>query len=633
MLESHKQTHIESLLASGAAIPPPPQTAAWATIADQDAWNAAALADPMEFWRARGARLEWAREPSVTFTGTLAGAHWFADGELNATVSCLDRHARADGDRVAYHALCEDGSERTYTYTELLAYVNRVANALAADGVKLGDRVCIYMPLTIEGIVAMLACARLGAIHSVIYAGLGSSALRDRIFDAGAHVVITADVTYRRGRAIDLKKIVDTAVDGLDEVRRTVVWRRATKGLTLGARERDWDEYIAGHADRREAAIVSAEHPLFILYTSGTTGKPKGVVMNHGGYLAGAAALLADTTSLTPADHYWCTSDIGWIVGHSLIVYGSLANGYRNIIREGAPDWPDAGATYATIARFGITKLYTAPTLARMLMRMGPELAANYDLRSLQAVFCAGEPLNPEAWHFLHDVIGQGRVAVCNQWWQTETGCAMMGFLPASAVKPERSGKAFGPIVFDVVDKTGAALPRGSGGLLVIREPWPHMFTTVWGDHDRYLQYFNQIPGVYTAGDVATLDAEGYFSVLGRADDVLNVAGHRIATADVESALVSHPACGEAGAIGKPDEIKGEAIKAFVVLRAGFEPSDALAAALIAHVREHLGPIATPAELEFVAKLPKTRSGKIMRRLLKAQETGADAGDITTLEE
>ncbi|MBV8353765.1 MAG: AMP-binding protein, partial [Candidatus Eremiobacteraeota bacterium] len=410
-------------------------------------------------------------------------------------------------------------------------------------------------------------------------------------------------------------------------------WRRETKGTRLGRRERDWGAFIAGASDECAPEIVESEHPLFILYTSGTTGKPKGVVLNHGGYMAGTAGMLALTTGIVPDDVYWCTSDIGWIVGHSLIVYGALANRYRMVLREGAPDFPTPASTYDTIERYRVTKLYTAPTLARMLMRFGPELARNHDLSTLRGIYCAGEPLNPEAWHFLFDVLGRGQVAVCNQWWQTETGAMILGYLPTSPIKPDRSGKPFGPIVLDVVDSEGKPVPPGSGGLLVIREPWPNMFAGVWGDPERYAQYFTTIPGCYLAGDVATRDAEGYFSVLGRADDVLNVAGHRIATADVESALVSHPNCGEAAVIGKPDEIKGEAIKAFVVLRAGFEASDALRAELIEHVRHNLGPIGAPAELEFVPKLPKTRSGKIMRRLLKAQETGAAIGDVTTLEE
>ena len=623
----------EGLLATGERIAPPAGAAQWTTIPDQDAWNAELLRDPAGFWRTCAQRLAWATPPQRVVEGPLHAARWFHDGRLNATVSCLDRHVAAHPDALAYLYLREDLAEERVTYRELLARTNRLANALRADGVRVGDRVCIYMPLSLDGIVAMLACARIGAVHSVVYAGLGATALRDRIEDAGAEVVIGADVTYRRGRVVDLAGILADAVAAAPSVRRVIVWRRSERPAPLRERERDLVEYALDQAEACEPAIVDAEHPLFILYTSGTTGKPKGVVMTHGGYLVGASAMLALTTELTPNDTYWCTSDIGWIVGHSLIVYGALANRYRSIIREGSPDWPSPAAAYEVIARHRVTKLYTAPTLARMLMRFGPGLVAEHDLSSLQAIFCAGEPLNPEAWHFLHDVIGRGNVAVCNQWWQTETGTMMLGFLPSSTILPDRSGKPFGPLEFGVVAGDGTPVAAGAGGLLVIRTPWPAMFKTIWGDPARYEQYFSEIPGAYTAGDVATSDADGYFSILGRADDVLNVAGHRIATADVESALVSHPACGEAGVIGKPDAIKGEVIKAFVVLRVGYEASDELRGALVEHVRYHLGPIGTPADLEFVAKLPKTRSGKIMRRLLKAQERGQELGDITTLEE
>jgi acetyl-CoA synthetase len=628
-----REGSIENLLSTGERIPPPPEVAGWATIADQDAWNRELLADPLHFWAACGARLVWETAPHTTFAGTLGAGTWFDGGRLNATVSCLDRHVATHPDALAYIYLREDGLERRMTYAELLAQTNKLANALAADGVTCGDRVCIYMPLTLEGIVAMLACARLGAIHSVVYAGLGATALRDRITDAGAEVLLGADVTYRRGKEIDLKTILDDAAAAAPGVRRVVLWRRARNPAPLEDRYRDWDQYLAGHSEHREAQIVASGDPLFILYTSGTTGKPKGVVLDHGGYLAGTSAMLESTTDITPSDMYWCTSDIGWIVGHSLIVYGALANRYTSIIREGSPDFPSPAAAYEVIEEYRVSKLYTAPTLARMLMRFGAELPATYDLSSLQAVFCAGEPLNPEAWRFLYDVVGEKRAAVCNQWWQTETGAMMLGFLPSSSIRPDRSGKAFGPVRFDVVDHEGRSLPPGAGGLLVLRDPWPHMFAGVWGSPERYRQYFEEIPGAYTAGDVASIDAEGYILVQGRADDVLNVAGHRIATADVESALVSHPACGEAGVIGKYDPIKAEAIKAFVVLRVGSEPSEDLRKALVEHVRYHLGPIGTPSEIEFVAKLPKTRSGKIMRRLLKAQEAGLELGDTTTLDE
>lgn len=630
-------TPIENLLATGERVAPPSGVAKWAPVADQAAWNAAAAADPLAFWAACGERLVWQSPPLETFSGELGGGEWFGGGRLNATVSCLDRHAAERPDATAYVYLREDGFERRTSYRELLAATSRLANALRADGVRAGERVVIYMPLAVEGIVAMLACARIGAIHSVVYAGLGATALRDRIDDAGAAVVIGADITYRRGKEVDLKTILDDAVAALPAVRRVIVWRRAALPPPVRERERererDWDAYVAGQPESCPPEIVPSAAPLFILYTSGTTGKPKGVVMTHGGYLAGAAGMLAQTTGLTPADTYWCTSDIGWIVGHSLIVYGALANGLRSVIREGSPDYPTPAVVYETIALHRVTKFYTTPTLARMLMRHGDALPAAHDLSSLQSISCAGEPLNPQAWHFLYDVVGRSRVAVCNHWWQTELASPALGFLPTSEIRPDRSGKAFGPLRFSVRDASGAPVAPGEGGLLVLETPVPYMFADVWNDRARYREYFDQIPGTYTAGDVATIDREGYITVLGRADDVLSVAGHRIATADVESALVSHPACGEAGVVGKADAIKGEVIKAFVVLRVGHAESEQLKTDLVAHVRYHLGPIGTPAEIDFVAKLPKTRSGKIMRRLLKAQEAGQALGDTTTLDE
>ncbi|GAC1421250.1 MAG: acetate--CoA ligase [Candidatus Velthaea sp.] len=624
--------NIEGLLATGEIIAAPHSAAAWFPVADQEEFVARGAADADAFWLERAREIAWETVPKIAFRGSMADQHWFPDGRLNATVSCLDRHARSHPHAIAYDYICEDGTERSITYADLLARTNQLANALVADGVQLGDRVCIYMPLTIEGIVAMLACARIGAIHSVVYAGLGATALRDRVEDAGASVLIVADVTYRRGKTVDLKSIVDDAVRPLQGVRRIVVWRR-TASQPVDAREVNFEAFCDAQPVECEAAIVSAEHPLFMLYTSGTTGKPKGVVMNHGGYLTGATAMLRITSGITPDDSYWCTSDIGWIVGHSVIVYAALANRYRSIIREGSPDYPRQTSVYELIESKKITKFSTAPTLARMLMRFGPELADKYDLSSLQAMFCAGEPLNPEAWRFMYDVMGKKNAAVCNQWWQTELAAPSLGFFPREAIRPDRSGKALGPLAFSIRDASGTRLPANQGGLLVLENPVPYMFAGIWKDPDRYAKYFNQIDGVYTAGDVAIVDADGFITVLGRADDVLNVAGHRLATADVESALVSHPACGEAGVIGVPDEIKGEAIVAYVVLRAGYTASDALAAQLGAHVRHEIGPIATPSRVEIVAKLPKTRSGKIMRRLLRAQATGQDLGDTTTLEE
>jgi acetyl-CoA synthetase len=623
--------HIEGLLSTGEVIAPPPDAATWFGIADQDAFVAESLRDPIAFWRERAETIAWETAPQTVFTGTIEDQHWYPDGQLNATVSCLDRHAAAHPDAIAYHYVCENGAERTITYAGLLARVNQLANALRADGVAVGDRVIVYMPLTIEGIVSMLACARIGAIHSVVYAGLGATSLRDRIADAGATVVIVGDVTYRRGKTVPLKTIVDEAVRGLDAVRRIIVHRREASAEPADPREVNFEAYCDSQSTECEPEIVGAEHPLFILYTSGTTGKPKGVVMTHGGYLVGASTMLALTTGITPDDVYWCTSDIGWIVGHSIMVYGALANRYRCVLREGSADFPAPDAVYATLARLGVTQFYTAPTLARMLLRLGADLAASHDMSALKAMFCAGEPLNPEAWRFLYETVGRGRVAVCNQWWQTELAAPCLGFFPTAPVHPDRSGKALGPIAYSIRDGNGSPVPPNAGGLLVVETPLPYMFATVWNDPQRHAQYFKW--GVYVAGDVATEDEHGYITVRGRADDVLNVAAHRIATADVESALVSHPACGEAGVCGVPDDIKGEAIVAYVVLRAGHTQSDELAKALVDHVRQELGPIATPSAIRFTAKLPKTRSGKIMRRLLKAQETGQDLGDVTTLED
>jgi acetyl-CoA synthetase len=624
--------HIEGLLTTGEQHAPPADVAGWFPIDNQVDFVRRATADPHEFWAHHARSIAWETPPVRTFSGSISDQHWFEGGRLNATVSCLDRHVALHPDAVAYDALSEDGAEHSITYAELLARTNRLANALAADGVAMGDRVCIYMPLTIEGIVAMLACARIGAIHSVVYAGLGAGALSDRIEDAGADVLIVADVTYRRGKVVDLKSIVDEAVQRSARVRRVVVWRRIA-AQPLDEREVNLEAYCDNAPAERAATIVPADHPLFILYTSGTTGKPKGVVMTHGGYLVGASTMLHLTTGIASGESTWCTSDIGWIVGHTIIVYGALANRYRNIIREGSPDYPSPGTVYDVLERYRVRTLYTAPTLARMLMRFGPDLLQNNDLSSLRAIFCAGEPLNPEAWHFLFETVGKRAAAVCNQWWQTELAAPTIGFLPSSSIRPDRSGMALGPFVFSVRDIGGVPEQPGKGGLLVLETAAPYMFADIWNDRARYLQYFSAIPDVYTAGDVAIIDADGYISVLGRADDVLNVAGHRLATADVESALVSHHACGEAGVIGVPDEIKGEAIVAYVVLRAGYASTPELATQLGAHVRRELGPIATPSRVEIVATLPKTRSGKIMRRLLRAQATGADIGDVSTLDE
>jgi acetyl-CoA synthetase len=498
--------------------------------------------------------------------------------------------------------------------------------------VKKGDRVVIYMPLTIEGAVAMLACARVGAIHSVVYAGLGHTALRDRIVDAQAKVIIVGDVGFRRGKTVELKAIVDEAIDTLEFVEKVVVYARRPTELT-SKREIDFNDLLKFPAEC-PAEEMDAEDPLFLLYTSGSTGKPKGVVHVHGGYMVATTYYLESFYDVGDQDIFWCTSDIGWVVGHSYIVYSPLCAGATTLFREGAIDYPNPGIAWEIVERYGVTKMFTAPTALRMFMRYGEAYPAKHDLTSLRVIACAGEPLNPEAWRWAQTYLaGDGKWGyVIDNWWQTELGGPALGTPPTMAVRPGKVGVALEGSQADVVDEQGKSVPSGVGGRLVLRRPYPCMLRTVWGDPARYERDWKQIPGCYVTGDVALRDKDGYITVLGRCDDVLNVAGHRIGTAEVESALVSHPAVAEAAAIGIPDPLKGEVIKCFVQTRAGHTPSDALANILIEHVRRELGPIATPAALEFVAALPKTRSGKILRRFLKAKEAGVDAGDVSTME-
>ena len=632
-----QQGQIDHLLQETGQILPPPALVRQAYLQDPDAAYQDSVENPEEFWEGVANELSWFKPWDKVFQWDYPTFQWFLGAKCNITYNALDRHlTNADKNKAAFVWLGEDGSERVFTYGRLAQLVNRFANGLRSLGVGKGDRVVIYMPLSPEGAIAMLACARIGAVHSVVYAGFSVGALRDRILDAQAKVVITADVGYRRGNEVDLKGICDQSVDGLDLVEHIIVWSRKGIQGAPGPKEVDFDNLMAENGVDCPAEEMDSEDPLFILYTSGTTGKPKGVLHVHGGYMVGTYYHFKTFWDVKDDDVFWCTSDIGWVVGHSYIVYAPLVAGATTVFREGAIDYPHPGVFYETIEKYGVNVIFTAPTALRMLMRYGEEYPQKYDLKSLRFLTCAGEPLNPEAlkWTYEH-ICGSGEWGhIVDNWWQTETGGPCLGTSATMPVKPGRVGRPLPGASMDIVDREGQPITEpDKGGLLVITRPFPHFFRAVYGDPDRYSQDWNTIPGVYLTGDVALRDADGYYMVVGRADDVLNVAGHRIGSAEVESALVSHPAVAEAAVIGKPDELRGETIKGFVTLRMGQEPSDEMVDALKLHVRNELGPIAVPAELEFTPTLPKTRSGKIMRRLLKAQELGLDPGDITTLEE
>ena len=618
-------------------IQPPAHVTAVANLKDCQQEYDRSIADPEAFWAKVAGELEWFRPWNSVFKWDYPSFTWFEGAACNITHNCLDRHLRSwRRNKVAFIWLGEDGSERVFTYARLAQLVNRFANGLRSLGVGKGDRVVIYMPLTPEGAIAMLACARIGAIHSVVYAGFGVGALRDRITDAQAKVVITADAGYRRGKVVDLKGITDEAVLGLDVVEHVVFWQRQSPKAPLQPKEVDFDELLTQGSADCPPEVMEAEDSLYILYTSGTTGRPKGVVHVHGGYMVGTYYHLKAFWDIKDEDVFWCTSDIGWVVGHSYIVYAPLLAGATTVFREGAVDYPHPGAAFEVIEKYGVNVIFTAPTVIRMLMRYGEEYPQKYDLTSLRLLTCAGEPLNPEAqrWAYEH-LCGSGRWGyMVDNWWQTETGGPCLGTMATMPSKPGKVGRPLPGVVAEVVDSQGQPIAEpNKGGLLVLGRPFPHMFRTVYGDPERYAEDWNRIRGYYFTGDVAMKDVDGYFMVVGRADDVLNVAGHRIGTAEVESALVSHPTVAEAAVIGKPDPIKGESIKAFVTLRMNQSPSQELMAQLQAHVRHELGPLAVPSEIDFTPSLPKTRSGKIMRRLLKATELGQDPGDITTLEE
>ncbi|WP_456438212.1 acetate--CoA ligase [Desulfurobacterium sp.] len=593
------------------------------------------LDNPEAFWAEVAENLFWYRKWDRVLEWELPYAKWFVNAQTNITVNALDRHVKnGKKNKVAFFWEDEFGKEKVVTYGSLYTLVNKLANALRKAGIGKGDRVVIYMPLVIEQVAAMLACARIGAVHSVVYAGFSVPALRHRIEDAEAKMVITADVTIRRGRAIPLKQIVDEAIRDLETVEKVVVLRRLKPRVDLiGEKEIDFYKFIENEPSYCEPEVMDSEDPLFMLYTSGSTGKPKGVIHTTGGYMVGTYYSMKTVFDLKDDDIFWCTADPGWITGHSYIVYGPLVAGATQVIAEGAPNYPDFGRWWKLVEKYGVTIFYTAPTAIRMFMRAGEEWPNKYDLSSLRLLGSVGEPINPEAWLWYYKVIGKEKCPIVDTWWQTETGAVMITTIDGLPMKPGKAGKPVPGVIADVVDKEGNPVEPEKGGFLVVKYPWPSMMRRIHKNPEKYESYWKTIPNCYFAGDVATKDADGYIMILGRADDVINVSGHRIGTMEVESALVSHPAVAEAAVIGKPDPVKGEAIKAFIILKAGHEPSDKLVEDLKYHVRMELGALAVPSEIEFVDKLPKTRSGKIMRRVLKAKELGMDPGDLSTLED
>jgi acetyl-CoA synthetase len=593
------------------------------------------LANPDAFWEKIASELEWIRPWDAVKEWNYPYAKWFLNAKLNITANCLDRHVNNQRrNKAALIWRGEAGAERIFTYQQLLSKVMRFANALKKIGVNKGDRVCIYMPLVPEQVIAMLACARIGAVHSVVFAGFGPAALNMRIQDASAKVVITADSSVRRGKTIQLKSIVEEALINAPSVEHVIVLRRQDPPVDLRpGLELDFNEIMEKAPLDCPAEVMDAEDPLFTLYTSGSTGKPKGIVHTCAGYMVGTYYTSKYIFDLKDPDIFWCTADPGWITGHSYIVYGPLAVGATVFISELTPDYPDAGSYWNLIEEQKITIFYTAPTAIRMFMKVGEVWPNKYDLSSLRIIGSVGEPLNPEAFEWYYHVIGKDKVPILDTWWQTETGMHMITTMIGEPMRPGFAGKPIPGVEADVVDKDGKPVKPGTGGLLVVKSPWPSMLRMVWKDDERYRKYWETIPGVYTVGDLAVKGKDGYIMILGRSDDIIVVAGHNIGTAEVESSLVSHHAVAESAVIGKPDAMKGNSIKAFVILRLGNSPSEKLMNDLMYHVRMTLGPIAVPQEIEFVDKLPKTRSGKIMRRVLKAKEMGLDPGDISTLEE
>ena len=595
-------------------------------------------ADSEKFWEQQASALVWAKPWEKTLQWQAPFAKWFIGGELNATVSALDRHiAEGRGDRIAFHFEGEPGDTRAISYAQLLSDVSQAAHALSEIGIKAGDRVAIYMPLIPEAVIAMLACARIGAIHSVIFGGFSADALLSRIQDADAKLVITADGGFRKGAPFALKPAVDEALKGEHNVEQVlVVQRTGQESAWVEGRDIWWHEIVTKQPTTHTPEAFSSEHPLFILYTSGTTAKPKGIFHTTGCYLTQVAYTHRVVFYIKPAtDIYWCTADVGWITGHSYVVYGPLINGATQVIYEGTPDTPHKGRVFEIIEKYGVTILYTAPTLIRTWMKWGDEFPNKFDLTSLRLLGSVGEPINPEAWIWYRTVIGGDNCPIVDTWWQTETGAIMISPLPGvTATKPGSAMRALPGISAQVVDEKGVAVGNGHGGFLILDKPWPSMLRGVWGEEERFkATYWSRFPGIYFAGDGAKLDNDGAIWLLGRVDDVMNISGHRISTTEVESALVSHEAIAEAAVVGAADALTGQGIVAFVILRGGIAHADgeALVKELRDHVAKEIGPIAKPRQIMVVNELPKTRSGKIMRRLLKDVAEDRAVGDATTL--
>ncbi|HYT94211.1 MAG TPA: acetate--CoA ligase [Gemmataceae bacterium] len=640
-MSSPETSNITSVLKETRQFPPPADFAARAhikSLAEYEQLWQRAKDDPEGFWAEQAETLHWFKRWEQVLVWNEPHARWFDGGKLNVSYNCLDRHL--DGPRRSKAAILwegEPGDTRTLTYQDLHREVCKFANVLKGVGIKAGDRVTIYMPMVPELPIAMLACARIGATHSVIFGGFSADAVADRNNDAQARLVITADGGWRRGKVVPLKQNVDGALDRSPTVEKCIVFNRCDQQVTMKpGRDLWWHDLMATASADCPAEPLDSEHPLYILYTSGSTGKPKGVLHTSAGYLLGVSLTHKWVFDLREDDIYWCTADIGWVTGHSYIVYGPLANGATSVMYEGAPNHPREDRFWALIEKYRVNLFYTAPTAIRAFIKWGDKWPSGHDLSSLRLLGTVGEPINPEAWMWYHEVIGKKRCPIVDTWWQTETGMILIAPLPgAIPTKPGSATRLLPGVVAEVVDRHGNPVPRSQGGLLVIKKPWPAMLRTIYGDDERYRQqYWSQVPHVYFTADGARQDEDGYFWIMGRVDDVLNVSGHRLSTMEVESALVHHAKVAEAAVVGKPDELKGEGISCFVTLVSGEQPTDELKKELQAHVVKEIGALARPDEIRFTDSLPKTRSGKIMRRLLRDIASGRQTtGDTTTLED